>query len=105
MSFLDQANHKTADVDESFVEASELWSEATLRAELQRREIWTARLPGNVECWHKEILPLVKDGSFTFEEFADALKIEPHFDFGSALRKLHNTKNGFAGGWLEGEPS
>ncbi len=81
------------------------WDIPRLRKELIQRGIWTANIPGNVECWYSQILTCIQEKRFTFETFADAFARTKSFDFGITLKLLTERKPPFAGGWLNGELS
>jgi hypothetical protein len=82
--------------------SQEVWPEAKLRTELQQRGVWVSSLPGNVENWYPQVLGHVRDGSFTFAEFADTFAEQQPFDFSKAIQQLLYPPETRAGGWLEG---
>ena len=99
MSFVDQGGiGKVFPPRESNAE-SDLWSVETLRTALQRKKVWVASLPSNVECWHQKLLPYVEEGRFTFGAFVDAFANQTKFDFGKTLEALLNPPPLHAGGW------
>lgn len=79
------------------------WDVSRLRSELQKRGVWVASLPSNVEHWHVSVSEHVLEGNFTFEAFVDEFASEQPFDFGKTIRHLLQPKPVHAGGWLDGE--
>jgi hypothetical protein len=78
------------------------WDVNRLRTELQKRKVWVASLPSNVECWHQKLLPYVEDGRFTFEDFVETFAGQVKFDFGETLKELLSPPK-IAGGWYNSE--
>jgi hypothetical protein len=101
MSF---AQHlKVVTSEDTQTERDPLWSVNELRDALREHKVWTANIPGNTECWHKQLLPHVTEGAFTFEDFVEVISSQTRFDFSVALNELLKPIPPLAGGWYNSE--
>ncbi len=84
-------------------EPDPLWSVDELRRKLREHKVWRADIPGNTECWHKQLLPHVAEGVFTFEDFVEVISNQTTFDFSIALAELLEPTPPLTGGWYNCE--